>query len=120
MIAAHFLAHHGLDADIDRQAQRRRLLAQPLVERGLGTGDADLVDIVATGNEETQCAIARRVNLPASVCAAIAEVGSASAALVSTSRRRAWATSLRSSFTCSMRGSARSSAKRVAPVALAT
>src|ERR1700675_1022136 len=43
--------------------------------------DADLVDIVATGDGETQCAIARRVNLPASVCAAIAEVGSASAAL---------------------------------------
>src|ERR1700687_5022322 len=35
---------------------------------------ADLVDILATGNCEMQCAIARRVNLPASVCAAIAEV----------------------------------------------
>ena len=35
--------------------------------------DADLVDIVATGNSETQCAIARRIKLPASVCAAIAE-----------------------------------------------
>src|SRR6201996_7022359 len=43
--------------------------------------DADLVDIVATGNCETQCAIARRIRLPASVCAAIAEVGSAAAAL---------------------------------------
>ncbi|GLH77818.1 hypothetical protein SSBR45G_27260 [Bradyrhizobium sp. SSBR45G] len=43
--------------------------------------DADLVDIVATGNSETQCAIARRVGLPAPVCAAIAEVGSAAAAL---------------------------------------
>jgi len=43
--------------------------------------DADLVDIVATGNDETQCAIARRISLPASVCAAIAEVGTASAAL---------------------------------------
>ncbi|HZE56169.1 MAG TPA: DUF2336 domain-containing protein [Bradyrhizobium sp.] len=43
--------------------------------------DADLVDIVATGNCETQCAIARRINLPASVCAAIAEVGTAEAAL---------------------------------------
>lgn len=43
--------------------------------------DADLVDIVATGNNETQCAIARRLNLPASVCAAIAEVGTAAAAL---------------------------------------
>lgn len=43
--------------------------------------DADLVDIVATGDSQTQCAIARRIKLPASVCAAIAEVGSAAAAL---------------------------------------
>src|SRR6202008_3663859 len=43
--------------------------------------DADLVDIVATGDCETQCAVARRVRLPMSVCAAIAEVGSAAAAL---------------------------------------
>src|SRR5271166_3992504 len=43
--------------------------------------DADLVDIVATGDCETQCAVARRVKLPVSVCAAIAEVGSAAAAL---------------------------------------
>src|SRR3981189_525499 len=43
--------------------------------------DADLVDIIATGNCEMQCAIARRNNLPASVCAAIAEVGTAAAAL---------------------------------------
>src|SRR5215204_1357471 len=43
--------------------------------------DADLVDIIATGNCEMQCAIARRINLPPSVCAAIAEVGSAAAAL---------------------------------------
>src|ERR1700732_1077192 len=43
--------------------------------------DADLVDIIATGHCETQCAIARRINLPASVCAAIAEVGTPAAAL---------------------------------------
>jgi uncharacterized protein (DUF2336 family) len=43
--------------------------------------DADLVDLIATGNCETQCAIARRASLPMSVSAAIAEVGSASAAL---------------------------------------
>ncbi|HTO61060.1 MAG TPA: DUF2336 domain-containing protein [Bradyrhizobium sp.] len=43
--------------------------------------DADLVDIVATGNSDMQCAIARRIGLPSSVCAAIAEVGSAAAAL---------------------------------------
>src|SRR6201985_2395282 len=43
--------------------------------------DADLVDIVATGNCEMQRAVARRTGLPVSVCAAIAEVGSAAAAL---------------------------------------
>jgi len=56
-------------------------VALPVLEHSPLLIDADLVDIVATGNEETQCAIARRVSLPASVCAAIAEVGTASAAL---------------------------------------
>jgi uncharacterized protein (DUF2336 family) len=53
----------------------------PILEHSPLLIDADLVDIVATGNSETQCAIARRTNLPASVCAAIAEVGTAEAAL---------------------------------------
>src|SRR5215831_18376784 len=53
----------------------------PILEHSPLLIDADLVDIVATGNDETQCAIARRVALPASVCAAIAEVGCAAAAL---------------------------------------
>jgi uncharacterized protein (DUF2336 family) len=56
-------------------------VALPVLEHSPLLIDADLVDIIATGNCETQCAVARRVNLPASVCAAIAEVGSASAAL---------------------------------------
>src|SRR4029079_12388717 len=56
-------------------------VALPVLEHSPLLIDADLVDIVATGNNETQCAIARRVHLPASVCAAIAEVGSAAAAL---------------------------------------
>src|SRR5690242_10134203 len=56
-------------------------VAIPVLEHSPLLIDADLVDIVATGNCETQCAIARRVGLPASVCAAIAEVGSAAAAL---------------------------------------
>lgn len=56
-------------------------VALPVLEHSPLLIDADLVDLVATGNDETQCAIARRVNLPASVCAAIAEVGTASAAL---------------------------------------
>ncbi len=56
-------------------------VALPILEHSPLLIDADLVDIAATGNSETQCAIARRVNLPPSVCAAIAEVGSAAAAL---------------------------------------
>ena len=56
-------------------------VALPVLEHSPLLIDADLVDIVATGNGEMQCAIARRINLPASVCAAIAEVGSAAAAL---------------------------------------
>jgi uncharacterized protein (DUF2336 family) len=56
-------------------------VALPVLEHSPLLIDADLVDIVATGNCEVQCAIARRVSVPASVCAAIAEVGSAAAAL---------------------------------------
>ncbi|MGX9393576.1 DUF2336 domain-containing protein [Nitrobacteraceae bacterium UC4446_H13] len=56
-------------------------VALPILEHSPLLIDADLVDLIATGNSETQCAIARRANLPASVCAAIAEVGSPAAAL---------------------------------------
>src|SRR5436305_3993475 len=56
-------------------------VALPVLEHSPLLIDADLVDIVATGNCEIQCAIARRTILPPSVCAAIAEVGSAAAAL---------------------------------------
>ena len=56
-------------------------VALPVLEHSPLLIDADLVDIVATGNSELQCAVARRITLPASVCAAIAEVGSAAAAL---------------------------------------
>jgi uncharacterized protein (DUF2336 family) len=56
-------------------------IALPVLEHSPLLIDADLVDIIATGNCEMQCAVARRIHLPASVCAAIAEVGSAAAAL---------------------------------------
>jgi uncharacterized protein (DUF2336 family) len=56
-------------------------VALPVLEYSPLLIDADLVDIVATGNSEMQCAVARRHGLPPSVCAAIAEVGSAAAAL---------------------------------------
>src|SRR5438445_1167861 len=56
-------------------------IALPILEFSPLLIDADLVDIAATGNDEMQCAIARRVNLPTSVSAAIAEVGTPAAAL---------------------------------------
>ena len=56
-------------------------VALPVLEHSPLLIDADLVDIVATGDAEVQCAIARRIALPISVCAAIAEVGCAAAAL---------------------------------------
>jgi uncharacterized protein (DUF2336 family) len=56
-------------------------VAISILERSPLLIDADLVDIVATGNSEVQCAIARRAKVPVSICAAIAEVGSAAAAL---------------------------------------
>ena len=56
-------------------------VALPILEQSPLLIDADLVDIVATGNTVTQCAIARRIKLPAAVCAAIAEVGTPAAAL---------------------------------------
>jgi uncharacterized protein (DUF2336 family) len=56
-------------------------VALPVLEHSPLLIDADLVDLIAIGNSEVQCAIARRVNLPPTVCAAIAEVGTAAAAL---------------------------------------
>jgi uncharacterized protein (DUF2336 family) len=56
-------------------------VARPVLQYSPLLIDTDLVDILATGNSEAQCAIARRTRLPASVCAAIAEVGTGPAAL---------------------------------------
>lgn len=56
-------------------------VARPILEFSPLLIDADLVDIVASGHSELQCAVARRAALPASVCAAIAEVGSPESAL---------------------------------------
>ena len=56
-------------------------VAIPVLEHSPLLIDADLVDIVATGTSDVQCAVARRASVPVSICAAIAEVGSAAAAL---------------------------------------
>src|SRR5882757_5544385 len=42
-------------------------VALPILEHSPLLIDAALVDIVATGNPETQCAIARRAGLPSSI-----------------------------------------------------
>lgn len=56
-------------------------VALPVLEHSPLLYDADLVDIVATGSADVQCAIARRIDLAATVAAAIAEVGRPEAAL---------------------------------------
>lgn len=65
---------HGL-------AQDQPDIAAIVLERSPLFIDAELVDFVATGKTEVQCAIARRPWLPATVAAAIVEVGCAEACL---------------------------------------
>jgi uncharacterized protein (DUF2336 family) len=57
-------------------------IAAPVLKRSPLLVDADLVEIVATGEPERQAAVAARVDLPCSISAAIAEVGSAESCLV--------------------------------------
>jgi uncharacterized protein (DUF2336 family) len=57
-------------------------VASLVLERSPLLLDADLVELVAAGDEANQEPIARRRGLPRSVAAAIAEVGSAQACLI--------------------------------------
>jgi uncharacterized protein (DUF2336 family) len=57
-------------------------VADPILRRSPLLLDADLVEAVAGGETERQIAIASRAQLPCSVSAALAEVGSAEACLV--------------------------------------
>lgn len=57
-------------------------IASAILERSPLFVDTDLVDVVAAGEPARQVAVAGRAGLPASVCAAIAEVGCAEACLV--------------------------------------
>src|SRR3981189_3856411 len=66
---------HGPAAIVQALSLDQASVALPILAHSPLLIDADLVDIIATGNCEMQCAIARRTNLPASVCAAIAEAG---------------------------------------------
>ncbi|HKS62638.1 MAG TPA: DUF2336 domain-containing protein, partial [Xanthobacteraceae bacterium] len=56
-------------------------IAAIVLERAPSLLDSDLVDAIATGDAETQSAVARRAYLPRSVAAALAEVGSPEACL---------------------------------------
>jgi uncharacterized protein (DUF2336 family) len=57
-------------------------IASPVLQRSPLLLDADLVDHVATGGPMVQAAIAHRAQLPRSIAAAIAEIGSAEACLI--------------------------------------
>jgi len=57
-------------------------IATLVLERSPLLLDSDLVDAVALGSVTTQAAIARRANLPRSIAAAIAEVGTPEACLI--------------------------------------
>ena len=56
-------------------------IANVVLERSPLLLDSDLVDAIAVGGADVQCAIARRAYLPRSVAAALAEVGSPEACL---------------------------------------
>ena len=57
-------------------------IAALVIERSPMLIDSDLVDMVGAGDADAQAAIANRIDLPRSVAAAIAEVGSAEACLI--------------------------------------
>jgi uncharacterized protein (DUF2336 family) len=57
-------------------------IAALVLERSPLLIDSDLVDTVGAGDGEAQAAIARRQDMPRSVAAALAEVGSAEACLI--------------------------------------
>ena len=66
-------------AIVQALSQDQATIALPILEHSPLLLDADLVDLVATGCCDVQRAVARRIALPVSVCAAIAEVGCAEA-----------------------------------------
>lgn len=56
-------------------------VAAIVIARSPLIGEAELIDLAASGVEKIQCAVASRVPLPLSIAAALAEVGSAAACL---------------------------------------
>lgn len=75
-------SRHAPPAVIHALASDQPQIASLVLERSPLLLDADLVDIVGNGDSAVQGAIARRIGLPRSVAAAIAEVGSAESCLI--------------------------------------
>ena len=73
---------HAPPAVVHALANDQPEIAAIILEHSVLFIDADLVEIVATGDASAQAAIARRVHLPRAIAAAIAEVGSAEACLI--------------------------------------
>jgi uncharacterized protein (DUF2336 family) len=67
---------------LDALAADQPQVSVPILARSPLLRDADLIDLVATGPNEAQVAIAGRASMPRSLAAAIAEVGCAEACLV--------------------------------------
>lgn len=64
-------------------------VALPILTRSPILTEAELVDLLAEGSDDAQCAIAARDSLPASICAAICEVGCEAACRVLLENRSA-------------------------------
>ncbi len=75
-------SRHAPPAVILALASDQPEIASIVLERSPLLLDADLVDVVGSGEAPAQAAVARRVALPRSVAAAIAEVGTAESCLV--------------------------------------
>ncbi|MGB8817903.1 MAG: DUF2336 domain-containing protein [Rhizobiaceae bacterium] len=72
-------SHHAPVHVISALAADQPEISGMVLVRSPLLSDSDLIDRVALGSEEVQCAIALRPQLSASVCAALAEVGCAAA-----------------------------------------
>ena len=72
-------SHHAPVHVIAALATDQPEIAGMVLVRSPLLSDTDLIDRVALGSEEVQCAISLRPRLSASVCAALAEVGCAAA-----------------------------------------
>lgn len=81
-LAEYFAAQtHAPRALVSALASDQSDIAAPVLAHSPLLSDAELIDIAATGDALAQEAIAHRLQLSASVCAALAEVGASAAAI---------------------------------------